>query len=293
MVYPNIPYSETPVISIIIQCHNDIENLPNSVKSIFNQGINDFEVIIIDNNSSDNTWEWLIEQTKEEQRLRIFKLPDTDIKYSRKFAIQQCKGNYIAFLNPNDEWRPMKLQNQYNYLEKNKNVIMCFSNYAYISTQDNISITHLDLFPYSGFYKKDMSDYYILDNSEKTSLSDNSINTSTVLVRKTALLIAIKTVNKIKTNKDCDLWCRLSKLGDIAFTKKTGAQYMVKNNIKSTHTYYKLLKLKRIINAYTTSTKHSNHLIFIKHTALFNTGNSKYRIKTETLFSTLTHQLKA
>ena len=291
MVYPKTPYSEKPTISIVIQCHNDIENLPNSIKSIFNQGISDFEIIIVDIDSGDNTWNWLAKQANDEKRIRIFKSPENDTESSLNFAIKQCRGKYIAFLDPRDEWIPMKLLTQYEYLEKHKNVIMCFSNYAYTSNQENKSITHLDLFPCFNLYNKNTMGYYTLDYSNNILFSENTINISTVFIRRNTLLSVMKTDQSISYD-ECDLWCRASKLGDIAYNKKYGAQYIVNNDSNSKNIYSQLLKLNYIINTYSISTNNNSNLILIKYKSISNNDDDTYCVKADTLFSRLTHRIK-
>jgi len=291
MLYPKIPYSGNPVVSIIITCQNNIDKISRSIQGVFNQGINDFEIIIINNFLTNETWNWLVKQSKAEKRIRLFRTSVNTPEQLRDFSIKQCRGKYIAFLDTKNEWRPMKLWKQYEYLKKNNNVIMCFSNYAYTYYLENTSITYLDLFPSSCLHKKSSTEHSILEDIENINLSNNTINISTVLVNKSSLLDAISIINKTNNRNNEDLWHCIFDLGNIAYSKIPEVQYTLKNNLNARKTYIKLMKLNYILNKYSISTN-NNNLIFIKYKTISNNENDKYLVKADTLFSNLTHRLR-
>lgn len=249
MVYPKTPYSKKPIISVIMRCHNDLIHLPKSLQSVFNQGIGDLEIIIIDDNSTDNTWQWLKTQEKEEKRIHAFKLKGIGSAASRNFAIQQCKGKYIAFLNPHDEWLPMKLWEQYTFLESNKNFIMSFTDYLHIYLeQNNVLISAFDLCPVFNKQINNKNTYSYFSQADSILPCENIINTSTVLVHKNILIKENGFDENIRHNQDHDLWNRVSRQGNISFTSKTGTKHLLTNNPKSVYLYLEYIKLKYTIN---------------------------------------------
>ncbi|NME82449.1 glycosyltransferase family 2 protein [Clostridium sp. SM-530-WT-3G] len=114
------------MISVIIPTYNRANSIEKAINSILNQTYEDIELLIIDDNSIDNT-EDIVEKFND-KRIRYYKLSENKgACYARNYGIQLAKGEYIAFQDSDDEWRSNKLAEQYKYLiEKNLDVVSCF-----------------------------------------------------------------------------------------------------------------------------------------------------------------------
>lgn len=114
------------LISIIVLTYNRKEILGKSVKSALSQTYPYFELLIIDDGSSDNTKEWV--ETLDDNRIQYFYYEHTgNVAALRNIGMRKAKGKYIAFLDSDDIWKTHKLDKQVRILEGNPNVGITFS----------------------------------------------------------------------------------------------------------------------------------------------------------------------
>ena len=100
--------SKEPLVSIIMPTYNSSKTVLESINSVLNQTYKNWELLITDDCSSDNTID-LISSVKDE-RVRYFKLSaNGGAGVARNNSIGQATGRYIAFLDSDDLWLPEKL----------------------------------------------------------------------------------------------------------------------------------------------------------------------------------------
>lgn len=109
-----------PMVTVIIPTHNAITYLPETLESLLNQTFTDFEVIIVDDGSSDRTQEWVSSLT--DARIKGVVQTNQGVAVARNQGIALASGKYIAFLDSNDLWKPTKLEKQVECLEANPDV---------------------------------------------------------------------------------------------------------------------------------------------------------------------------
>lgn len=109
-----------PKVSVIIPAYNALAYLPEAVDSVVKQTFTDFEVLIVDDGSSDGTVEW-VSQIKD-SRVRLISQQNQGSSGARNTGITAAVGEYIALLDADDIWEPTKLQKQVRYLEENPSV---------------------------------------------------------------------------------------------------------------------------------------------------------------------------
>lgn len=97
-----------PFISVIIPSYNRASFLKKAIASVLNQTYKDFEIIVIDDGSTDDSQE-IIESEFSDFRLRYFKKMNEGASAARNYAFQYVTGEWIAFLDSDDFWRPCKL----------------------------------------------------------------------------------------------------------------------------------------------------------------------------------------
>lgn len=107
----------TPKISIIMPCFNEAERIAQSVASVFQQSYTDFELIIVDDGSTDNSLEVLSQLSEQYQQLHFFPQPNKGAGAARNTALKEAKGEMIAFLDADDSWHTDCLLNLHNKLE--------------------------------------------------------------------------------------------------------------------------------------------------------------------------------
>ena len=124
-----------PLVSIIVNCKDGKKYLSSCIDSIVSQTYTNWEIIFWDNNSQDNSKKIL--NNYSDPRVKYFKSEITTKLYeARNNAIKKALGKYIAFLDVDDWWLPEKLKTQVNFLEKNKEVGMVYSNF-YVVKEKN------------------------------------------------------------------------------------------------------------------------------------------------------------
>ena len=122
------------LISIIIPTYNREKKLKKAILSVINQTYVNWELIVVDNNSKDNS-EILVNKFKN-KKIHFFKINNNGIiARSRNFGISKSKGDYICFLDSDDWWHKKKLYYLNKYIEKDFNLIyhdMFLSNKKYL-----------------------------------------------------------------------------------------------------------------------------------------------------------------
>jgi glycosyltransferase involved in cell wall biosynthesis len=109
--------TKKPKVSIIIPTYNAIAYLPEAVESVLRQTFKDFELIIVDDGSSDLTVEWVSQIT--DPRVQVIWQDNHGSARARNRGIAIALGEYIALLDADDVWEPSKLEKQVNFLDRN------------------------------------------------------------------------------------------------------------------------------------------------------------------------------
>lgn len=97
-----------PFFSIIIPTYNRKKLLKNTLESVFEQTYQDFEVIVIDDGSTDETHDWLA--TIDDARLKVIVQNNHGVAHARNRGIEAAQADWIAFLDSDDTWEPQKLE---------------------------------------------------------------------------------------------------------------------------------------------------------------------------------------
>ncbi len=105
-----------PTISIVIPAYNAESTIRETIESVQKQTFSDFEVIIIDDGSTDKTVE--IINNFDDERIKVFSYENGGVSAARNRGISHANGEFIAFLDADDLWTPDKLELQLAVLEK-------------------------------------------------------------------------------------------------------------------------------------------------------------------------------
>ena len=120
---------EQPLVSIIMPCYNMATYIAESIKSVIAQTYTNWEMLIIDNVSNDNTVEIVKQFCAIDERIRLIQNEQQiGIGPSRNKAIRVAKGRFLAFLDADDIWSPEKLSTQVAFMTE-KNVGFSFTSY--------------------------------------------------------------------------------------------------------------------------------------------------------------------
>lgn len=121
-----------PLVSIITPVFNLEKEIVWTIESVLKQTMPDFEMIIVDDISTDKTKEVVKNYAKLDRRIKYYCLKEkSGASGARNYALSKCHGRYIAFLDGDDLWYPSKLEKQINFM-KSKDIAFSYTDYEYI-----------------------------------------------------------------------------------------------------------------------------------------------------------------
>jgi len=127
-----------PFFSIITVTKNTEKKIDFTIRSVLSQNFKNFEYIIVDGYSTDNTFAKVIKY-KNNKKIRIFKRRDKNFYDGLNYATRKAKGNYISILNSGDIYFSNKiLKNTQNNISKHKNFDFYFSNLVYYNKKKEV-----------------------------------------------------------------------------------------------------------------------------------------------------------
>jgi len=119
----------TPLVSIIMPAYNAAAYLQAAVESVLKQTYPQWELIVINDASTDGTSALAMGLAAQDQRIRVFQQAEnTGVASARNRGLDNAAGKYIAFLDSDDLWEPEKLATQIQLME-DKNLLICYSSY--------------------------------------------------------------------------------------------------------------------------------------------------------------------
>ena len=104
-------------ISVLLPCHNCASTLPGALDSLLEQTFTDFEILAVDNGSTDHTGEVLRSYAADEPRLRILRLEQAGIVSALNYGLRLARGQFIARMDADDISLPDRLEKQVHYLQ--------------------------------------------------------------------------------------------------------------------------------------------------------------------------------
>ncbi len=122
------------IVSVIMPCYNAGLYIEQAIKSVLFQTFQNWELLVIDDCSTDNSVEIIKKYEQQDRRIKYFNTEVTSGSPAlpRNIGLDNAKGKYIAFLDSDDVWLPEKLQEQLLFIEK-KGYLFVYSNYEKIS----------------------------------------------------------------------------------------------------------------------------------------------------------------
>lgn len=185
-----------PLASIITPAFNCIDYLADAVDSVRAQTRTDWEHIIVDDGSSDGTFDAIREHTARDPRTRILR-NDLNLgpAVARNRGIEAARGRFIAFLDSDDLWLPTKLDQQINFM-LDRGVALSYTNYTKISDKDGTPVGHV--------VSPDLV-------NERDLLRSNVIACSTAMYD-TAVAGRVF-MPLVRKRQDWGLWLRLARMG--------------------------------------------------------------------------------
>lgn len=216
---------EKDLVSIITPSYKSEKFISETIESVLAQTYTNWEMIIVDDVSPDNSNTVIEKYSKNDHRIKLIKLEqNSGPAIARNRAIQEAKGRYIAFLDADDLWKPEKLEKQLRFMQE-KDCALSYSSYETMTEQGS---------PFNKFILPPLKISY------KDLLKSNNIGCLTAVYdTKKVGKVFMPLINK---RQDYGLWLKILRQVDFAYgIDESLAVYRIMSNSVSSNKL-KLLK---------------------------------------------------
>ncbi|MEH2349205.1 MAG: glycosyltransferase [Nostoc sp.] len=223
-----------PTVSVIIPTYQRGDIVSQAINSVLAQTYRDYEIIVINDGSQDNTPQVLAEFS-ENHHITVIHQANQGVSAARNAGICSARGKYIAFLDDDDLWEPQKLEKQISVLEANPHLGLIYSDSLFFSEQKGLS-------------KKSYNTAFPTPNLQVvfTLFRYNYIPILTVVVRRDCLEQVGLFDETVAPCEDYDLWLRLIQKFPIYFLNEPLARYRRSSNSLSKNTEKFLISYLRV-----------------------------------------------
>ncbi|MCR5405090.1 MAG: glycosyltransferase [Butyrivibrio sp.] len=195
------------LVSIIMPSYNTGKFIKESIESVLKQTYTNWELLIVDDCSTDNT-DKVVEPFLSDERIKYFKNEkNSGAAVSRNKALREAKGRWIAFLDSDDLWLPEKLEKQIKFMEGN-GCHFSYTNYAEIDVEGNrngVTVTGPKKITKTGFF--------------------NYCWPGCLTVMYDAKIVGLIQIKDIKKNNDYAMWLRVCRKADCYLLNEILALY--------------------------------------------------------------------
>ncbi|MUG99156.1 glycosyltransferase [Scytonema sp. UIC 10036] len=201
-----------PKISVIIPAYNAKRTILETIQSVQQQTFSNFEIIVINDGSTDNTLELL--QSVKDKRLKVFSYENGGLPVARNRGITHAMGEFLAFLDADDKWTPDKLELQLTALQERSEAGLAYSwTYYWYEEQNSVSPS---------------TPVFFEGNVQANLLVNNFIaNGSNPLIRKQAIESTGEFDPTLKSCEDWDYWLRLATHWNFVVVPKHQVYYRI------------------------------------------------------------------
>jgi len=230
----------SPLVSVIIPTYNRAKFITEAIDSVLTQAFQNFEIIIIDDGSTDDTRKILLTYLREKpDKIRYIYQENRGPAAARNTGIKAARGRYIAFLDSDDLWLPRKLETQISVMEQDSSLGFTCSQVYHI--YDGTS--HLE--PELSSPNLPFKEFLLYDKP--------LIFTPTVIVRKECFNKVGTFDEQLKTAEDTHMWLRLADmyrwriiLDPLAIVRRHGSN-LIYNKLLARQCEAKMYKRLRLI----------------------------------------------
>lgn len=223
-----------PKISVILPVYNASDSIRQSLESILNQTFTDFEVLIMDDGSTDGTSEILKSYAAKDHRIKLFHQENKGVVSSYKTLIEHAQTNLLARMDADDLAYPERLQKQYEYLQKNPDVALV-SGFCKVFNEKKLRFERN-----TGFTEDFMNRWFL-------SMNPPFIH-SMATMRKNAYEMSGGYLKDEYPAEDYGLWVRIKRHGKIVNLPGTIGEYHLSGSGVSGKNFKKQIHARNVIN---------------------------------------------
>lgn len=211
------------MISVVIPLYNKEKSIASTLRTVLNQTFSDYEIVIVNDGSTDGSVEEI--EKVQDDRIRLVHQPNAGVSAARNRGIEEAKGDLIAFLDADDEWKPEYLATQYHLFQKYPECSVFACNYEFRDVSGKVTPTLIHKLPFAG------EDGILSNYFEVASCSHPPICSISVMVKKQVMQAIGGFPLGIKSGEDLLTWARLAVNGMIAYSKRLLAVFIFDERI--------------------------------------------------------------
>lgn len=211
------------MITVVIPLYNKAPSISQTLDSIAAQTYTNYEVVVVDDGSTDGSAE-IVENypcSTLNAKLKLIRQSNAGVSATRNRGIAEAQGEYIAFLDADDEWKPDYLATQMSLVEKYPQCDVFATNYEFRDEKGRVTPTIIRKLPFEG-EDGELTNYF-----EVASHSHPPLWTSAVMVRKSAVQSVGGFPVGIKSGEDLLTWARLAARYRIAYNRDSKAIFNI------------------------------------------------------------------
>ena len=194
-----------PSVSVIIPTYNSDGYITQAITSVLSQTYSDYEIIVIDDGSTDDTRTALISYM---DKITYLYQDNRGVSAARNLGIRHARAELIAFLDADDVWLPQKLEEQLRFVTQNSHVALVFGDAELFDVAGTVMPAYLRQKAIASCLSTDTT---ILKDAFNLLLEENFIVTSTALVRRWCLQKVGGFDESLRSVEDRDLWLRIAR----------------------------------------------------------------------------------
>ncbi len=208
----------SPRLSVIIPTRNALSTLPRAMASALALPLDPIEIVVIDDGSTDGTWEWLEAATARDPRIvKLRRTANHGVSAARNAGIAVARAPLVGFLDADDIWQPEAIAARVRWHEANRGTVLSFSDYKTLLPDGTLRARLLSYWPRFERFIAGRSGMLGLGREAFALLvGENPVCTSSVIARSGAILAAGGFDTKLRQAEDWDLWIRLCQHGAVA-----------------------------------------------------------------------------
>lgn len=201
--------------SIIIPLYNKESFIENTIQSVLDQNFQDFEIIVVNDGSTDKSEEKLLHF--KDFRIKYFSKKNEGVSSARNYGIEKANADFIAFLDADDYWYPTFLETMFYSISKLPNQKV-FSAAVEFNTSKKV-------IPAQYSISKTNEEFEIV-NYFKASIKESILWSSSSVFHKSVFQEIGNFDAKIKSGEDTDLWIRIGLVYPVVFSWKILARHV-------------------------------------------------------------------
>ncbi len=157
----NFDYKKQPLVSIVIPAYNSTAFIKETLENVFNQTYKNLEIIIVDDGSTDDLKKFLADLIKTQRIIYVYQ-KNAGQSAARNTGHKIAKGKYIAFLDSDDLYLPVKIEEQVKYLENHPECDVCYCDILhFLDTKPRQFLHHRYRYPSGQIFDKLLKINYI------------------------------------------------------------------------------------------------------------------------------------